>query len=73
MEEVSWNQSISLDADKVLGESKDASVTSLKRRSDVSEEGIVGISGRLKLINNVLVISKLVLNVRVAFEIRCML
>lgn len=67
MKEVLCNESISLDTDKVLGMNKDASGNTLKRRSDVSEEGVVEISGRLKWTNTVLVVNKVVLNVCVAY------
>ncbi|KAL8133045.1 hypothetical protein AgCh_008488 [Apium graveolens] len=40
VEEVSCSKSITLDADKGIGMNEDASVTTLKRRSDVSEEEV---------------------------------
>ena len=47
VKEVSCSKSITLDSDRVVGMNEDATVTTLKRPSDVSEEGIFRISGRL--------------------------
>lgn len=46
MKEAPCNNSISSDADKVLGMNEEASATALKQRSEVSKEGIVIISVR---------------------------
>lgn len=50
VEEVSCNKSVSLDADKVLSMNEDASATSLKRHSDVSEEASKVSKGKNKRI-----------------------